>query len=199
MRVPEIALVGVAPDVEIARRRAGLGAPRPLEPGMLVGGVVDDQLGDDADAAPVRLGDEAAEVAHVAVGRIDRAVVGDVVAVVAQRRGIEGQEPDRVDAEALDVVEPLHQAGEIADAVAVGIVEGLDVQLVDDGVLVPVALRCDRSAPSRLRGAGRGVGDGRLFGRGCVHHNAPPAGRAARSRRAARAGRAACAAPCRAR
>ena len=38
-----------------------------------------------------------------------------------------------------DVVEPLHQTGEIADAVAVGVVERLDVQLVDDRVLVPVA------------------------------------------------------------
>ena len=50
---------------------------------MLVGGVVDDELGDDAQAALVRLAHEAAEVAHRAVGRVDAAVVGDVVAVVA--------------------------------------------------------------------------------------------------------------------
>jgi hypothetical protein len=107
---------------------------------MLVGGVVDDQLGDDADAAPVRLGDEAAEIPHVPVGRIDGAILGDIVAVVAQRRGIERQDPDDADAEALDVIELLHQPCEVADAVAVGIEERLDVQLVDDGVLVPVAL-----------------------------------------------------------
>ena len=68
---------------------------------------------------------KAAEVLHRAVGRIDRAVVGDVVAVVAQRRGVEGQQPDGGDAEVLDVVEPLHQAGEIADAVVVGVLNAL--------------------------------------------------------------------------
>jgi hypothetical protein len=45
------------------------------------------------------------------------------------------------------MVEPLHQALEVAHAVAVRILEGLDVQLVDDRVLVPV-------------GGGRGL-DGR--------------------------------------
>ena len=81
--------------------------------------------------------DEAPEVAQRAVGRIDVAVLRDVVAVVAQRRGVERQHPDGIDAELLHVVELLHQAREVADAVVVGIEEGLDVQLVDDGVLVP--------------------------------------------------------------
>ena len=40
-----------------------------------------------------------------AVGRVDLGVVGDVVAVVAQRRGIERQQPERGDAEVLQVVE----------------------------------------------------------------------------------------------
>ena len=104
---------------------------------MLVGGVVDDQLGDDADAARVRLVDEALEVVQRAVARMDVLVVGDVVAVVAQRRRIERQQPERVDAELLEVVELLRQAGEVADAVVVAVEEGADVHLVDDGVLVP--------------------------------------------------------------
>ena len=40
-------LVVVAPDVEIPFRRTTRGAARGLKPGMLVGGVVDDQFGDD--------------------------------------------------------------------------------------------------------------------------------------------------------
>ena len=40
-------LVAVAPDVEVALLRARRGAPRGLEPGVLVRGVVDDQFGDD--------------------------------------------------------------------------------------------------------------------------------------------------------
>ena len=93
--------VGLAPDVEVALGRAGRRAARRLEPRMLVRGVVDDQLGDDADAAAVRLLDEAIEVRERAVARMDVLVVRDVVAVVAQRRRIEGQQPQRVDAEAL--------------------------------------------------------------------------------------------------
>ena len=56
----------------------------------------------------------------------------------------------RVDAQLLDVVELLRQAGEVADAVAVGVVERLDVHLVDDGVLVPervVAHGCRLAVP----------------------------------------------------
>ncbi len=77
------ARVGVAPDIPVARARVRRAAARAPEPGMLVGGVIDDQLGDDTQAAPLRLGDEAAEVLHRAERRIDRTVVGDVVAVVA--------------------------------------------------------------------------------------------------------------------
>jgi hypothetical protein len=104
---------------------------------MLIGGVVDDQLGDHLQAAAVRLGHEPAKVLQRAVVGMHVAVVGDVIAVVAQRRGIEGQQPQRVDAELLDIVEALRQAGEVAEAVAVRVVERLDVHLVDDGVLVP--------------------------------------------------------------
>ncbi len=132
-----IFLVGVAPHIIIAPHGAGFGRARPLEPGVLVGGVVDHELGDDADATGVRRRHEAAEVAHGAVGGIDRGVVGDVVAVVAQRRGVERQQPDGGDAELVQIIELLHQAGEIPDPVIVGIEERLDVQLVDDGVLVP--------------------------------------------------------------
>ena len=69
--------------------------------------------------------------------RIDVAVVGDVVAVVAAGARIERQQPERGDAEVPQIIEPLGQAGEIADAVVVAVGERLDVQLVDDGVLEP--------------------------------------------------------------
>ncbi len=72
-----------------------------------------------------------------AVAGVDVGVIGDVVAVVPQGRGVEGQQPDGGDAQVLEVVEPLGQAAEVADAVAVAVLEGADVDLVDDGVLVP--------------------------------------------------------------
>ena len=78
-------LVGVAPDVEVAVRPLGVGAGL-LEPLVLVGGVVERQVDDDAHVALVRLRDELAELVERAELGEDRAVVGDVVAAVAQRR-----------------------------------------------------------------------------------------------------------------
>ena len=72
-----------------------------------------------------------------AVAGIDVDVVGDVVAVVAQGRGKEGEEPEAGDAEVLEVVEFGEEAGEVADAVGVRVHEGADVDLVDDRVFVP--------------------------------------------------------------
>ena len=111
---------------------------------MLVGRVVDDQLGDDLEAALLRLLDEALEVLQRPEIGIDGAVVGDVVAVIPPGRGIERQEPQRGDAELLQIAELVGQPGEIADSVIVAVGERLDVKLVDDGVLVPelVAIEC---------------------------------------------------------
>ena len=127
----------VAPHVPVAPARAGRGTARALEPLVLVGRVVHHQLGDDAQLAAMRLVEKRLKVVQRAVLRIDVRVVGDVVAVVLQRRGEERQQPDRRDAQVLDVIEPLGQAAEVADAVAVAVAKRADVQLVDDGVLVP--------------------------------------------------------------
>jgi hypothetical protein len=132
-----IFLVGVAPDIPVARARARRAAAGALEPVVLLRGVVDHQFGDDAQAALARLVDELLEVLHGPEIGIDRAVVGDVVAVVAAGRGIERQQPQRGDAQILEIVELVAEPGKIADAVMVAVGERLDVQLIDDGVLVP--------------------------------------------------------------
>ena len=54
------------------------------------------------------------EVAERAEARVDAVVVGDVVAVVAPRRRLERRQPERVDAEALEVVEPAGEPLEVA-------------------------------------------------------------------------------------
>jgi hypothetical protein len=86
-------------------------------------------------------------------------VVGDVVPVVAQRRGVERQQPECGDPDLVQVVEPLGETAEVTDAVAVAVVERADAQLVDDGVLVPerVAIAGD---DGRARAGGCGSGSG---------------------------------------
>jgi hypothetical protein len=132
-----VALRGLAPDVELARGAAGGGAARALEPGMLVGGVIDHQLGDHAQPALMGRAQEQSEIGQRAVGGMDPGVASDVVAVVAQRRGIERQEPQRGDAQLAEMIELGGQAPKVPDPVVVAVVEGADVQFVDDRVLVP--------------------------------------------------------------
>ena len=130
-------LVRVAPDVEIAFGRAGRGFARGLEPGMLVGSMVDDKFNQNLQPAFVRGSHEPLEIVQRAVARVDVAIVGNVVPVVAQRRREEGQQPQAGDAEILQIIQLLGEAGEVADPVIVTVEERLDVGLVDDGVLVP--------------------------------------------------------------
>ncbi len=148
--------VGVGPDVEVALGRARRRPPCALEPAVLVGGVVDHQLGDDAQSARVRRHHELAEVGQRAVVGMHAAIVGDVIAVVAARARIEGQHPDRGDAEIDDVVELLQQAREIADAVVVAVKERLDVDLVDHRVLVPERVLYRRQRGGQCHGNGPG-------------------------------------------
>ena len=104
---------------------------------MLVGGVVDDEIDDDADAALLAAMGEFDEVAERAVARIDAVIVGDVVAVVPAGRGLERHQPDRGDAEPVQIIQPPQQALEIADAVAIGVHIGADGEAIDHAVLVP--------------------------------------------------------------
>src|SRR5262249_14909325 len=106
----------LAPDVVVAPRRSGFGAARFLKPRMLIAGVIDDLLRDDANAAMMRLAQECLEVRQRAVAGMDARVIRDVVAVVAQRRRVERQKPQHADAEVLEVIELAGQALEITDA-----------------------------------------------------------------------------------
>ena len=153
-----IPTIGVAPHVVVAIGRGGVGA-RGLEPRVRVGGVVHHEVGDDAQAAVVGGVEELLEVLHAAVRGVDAVEVGDVVAVVAQGRRVHGQDPQAVDAEVPHVVQALGQPGEVSDAVPVRVAERLDVDLVEDGVLVPVVghrpsrQSLHRRSPCRWRGS----------------------------------------------
>ena len=95
-------LVGLlAPDVVVALDRTGLRLPGALEPGVLVAGVVDHQFRDDPQPAVVGFLEELPEIRQRAVAGMHVVVVGDVVAVVAQRAGIKRQQPEGRDPQAL--------------------------------------------------------------------------------------------------
>lgn len=80
-----VALGRLAPHVEVPMPTAWRRPSCALEPRVLVGGVVDDELGDDSEAAAVGLAQERFEVVESAVVRMDLREIGDVVSVVAER------------------------------------------------------------------------------------------------------------------
>ena len=146
----KVFLVGIAPYIKIALRRAGRRAARGLKPRVLIGGVVDDQFGDHLEAEAVRLVQHVAKIVEGAELRVHVLIVGNVIAVILERRGIEGHQPDGVDAQVADVLQLGGQAFEVADAIVIGIEEGLDVDLIDDGIFIPkrvIGADAGRAAP----------------------------------------------------
>ncbi len=134
-----VLLVVVGPYVVVAVGAVGVLAGL-LEPRVLVAGVVHDEVDDHAHAALVGGVHELHEVGEVAELGQDGGVVGDVVAAVAQGRLEEGRQPEAVDAEPLQIVELGGQALEVADAVAVAVLEGADEDLVEDGAFEPIGV-----------------------------------------------------------
>ena len=123
-----------------------------LEPSMLVGRVVDHQIHHDLQTALVRFGKQLVHILQGAEQRIDILIIGNIVAVVVLRRLVDRGEPHHVHAEVGEVVETAGDALQVADAVAVGILEGTRVDLVDH-----------RVGPPRVRGRAvgtHGVGKG---------------------------------------
>ncbi len=126
----------VGPDVVVAVGRPAV-VPRLLEPAVLVGGVLGDQLDQQVQTEVLRRLEQVSHVGQVAQARVDGEVVADVVAAVAEGRGVEGQHPHARGAEPAQVVQPLGDAAQVAPAVFVRVGEEAGIELIDDRVGVP--------------------------------------------------------------
>ena len=156
-------------------RACGLSREAPAfdEPGMLVGGVVRHQIEDDLEPALMRGVYQRVEIRHRAEQRIDAGIVGDVVAEIGHRRGKDRRQPDRVDAERLQIGQPLDDPGDIADAVGIGVLKRARIYLIENAVPPPgfvalIHLR-DHSLKSRVPGNAGTVGR-----QGCRPKNRTP-------------------------
>ena len=69
-----------------------------LEPGMLIGGVIDHQIHHDLQTALVGLGQQLVHIIERAEQRVDILVVRDVIAVVVLRGLIDRGEPQHIHA-----------------------------------------------------------------------------------------------------
>ena len=141
---------------------------------MLIRGVIHHELRDHAKVPGVCGSEQSTKVAQGAVRRVHLSVGRDVVPVVFQRRWIERQEPQGGDSQVPDVVQLALEPPEVADAVAVAVVVGADVDLVQHGVLVPARGadgerdgRLDRGSQTRFdHGPAPGLGVCASIGRG---------------------------------
>ena len=138
---------------------------------MLLRRVVHHHLGDHPQVPPVCFAKERPEVSHRPVGGMDRLVRGDVVAVVAERRRVEREQPDGRRAQVSDVIQSPNETGQVADTVRVAVLVRPHMELVDDGVLVPVG--GGRSERRDAQGLSRRLGRRRLrAGPGTGRHGA---------------------------
>ena len=130
-----VALTRGTPDVPVGVRVVLIA--RSLEPGVLVGGVVDHQIHDDLQAALVGLGQHLVHIGERAEHRIDVLIVGDVIAVVVLR-GLEHRgQPQHVHAQTGQIVQTGGDALDVAHAVVVRVLEAARIDLVDDRVRPP--------------------------------------------------------------
>src|SRR5690606_8038817 len=81
--------------------------------------------------------DETVEVVERPEHRVDADVIGDVVAEIRHRRGIDRRDPHGVDTEPAEVIEAGHDPRQVTDSVAVRILEGPRIHLIDDPALPP--------------------------------------------------------------
>ncbi len=167
-------LSGCAPavteQVDLALRAAGLRGEGRLEPGVVAGGVVGDDVDDDPESQIVGCGEHRVEVGQRSEDRVDVAVIGNVVAGVALRRRLERGEPDGVDTEVAKRGKATGDAGQIAEAVAVGVRERARIDLVDDGGTPPFTALRGRDGRWGLACHLGGFGDGE-FGDGGFGNN----------------------------
>src|SRR3954467_9655855 len=81
----------LAPNEKITPTGTWLGVTRLLKPFMLIRRMVDNQLCDDTEIAPVCFSQEVLEVAQGAIGRMNTAKIGDVVPIISPGRGEKGK------------------------------------------------------------------------------------------------------------
>ncbi len=127
----------LAPDVPVALRilaRAAAGD----EPGMLVRGVVRHQIEDQFEAGRMRGRYQRVEILHRAEQRIDVDVIGNVIAEIGHRRRKDRRQPDSVNAEVLQIGQPVDDPLDIADPVGIGVLKRARIDLIENTVPPPV-------------------------------------------------------------
>src|SRR5438874_1070417 len=93
------------------------------EPGMLVRGMIGNEIEQDLQSTGMGGCEQTIEILQRAELRIDAVIVRNIIAEVEHRRGKDRRDPDRIDAEFYQVRNSSDDARQIADTVAVRVLE----------------------------------------------------------------------------
>ena len=107
------------------------------KPRMGVGGVTRHQIEQNLHLFAVRSLKQPHQIIIGAVAGRHLVVIADVIAAVHKRRVVHGIQPNRVAAETLDIIELLNNTVDVADTVAVGIIEALRIDFIEYCVIEP--------------------------------------------------------------
>ena len=104
---------------------------------MLIGRMVRDEIQNHFQAVLMRVFQQIEKILHRAENWVNAGIVADVVAEIRHRRRINGAEPDRGDAQGLQIRQPEPDAVQIADAVAVAVLKAARINLIHDSGFPP--------------------------------------------------------------
>src|ERR1700682_5610675 len=98
---------------------------------MTLRGMVGDEIKNDLEPLLMGRAHQPVKVVKRSEQWTDVAIVADVIAEVSHRRRIEGRDPECVDTEPSKIAETLVYPGQVADAVAVCVLKGARIDLID--------------------------------------------------------------------
>ena len=121
-----------------------------FEPDVVAAGMIQYEVEIDADIPGLRFRNQVLQVVFRAQFRTDGSIIVHIVAVV--RHGlVDRREPERGGSDAVEIIEVLRDAADVAPAVTVAVGETIDVDLVGD---TRELLRGSLVSPGLIRSAG---------------------------------------------
>ena len=125
-----LGVFALAPDIVIAVRVVP-GLPALHKPPVLIRCMIDDQIHDDLDSALVCGRQQRVKVRHRTEFVHNILIVADVVSVVVIGGLIHRREPDHVDPQIFQIVQPARNALQIPDTVPVTVHKAAGVDLIN--------------------------------------------------------------------
>src|SRR5262245_51857157 len=104
---------------------------------MAIGRMIGNEIEDNLDSIRVRRPHQLTKIIQRSKQRIDVAIVADVVAEISHWRRVDRRDPDGVDAEPGQVIEPRGNAFQVADTVVVSVLKRARIDLIDNTVFPP--------------------------------------------------------------